>query len=225
KEEEILLLMLHYDIWQEAGTKLGFANAKESISHIFKNKVMLQELLEFIEHQIEKIDFVEKEINLGLPFPLKLHGRYNREQILAAIGMSTFDKKSSNREGSAFNKDLNLEALFVTLKKTEKEYSPTTMYEDYAVNKTLFHWQSQNSISPQSPKGESYIHHKEFGKKILLFVREQNVDEYGYTMSYTFLGETKFITSKGTKRMSVEWKLLEPMPSYILKESQKLAVG
>ena len=225
QEEKNMLLMFHYDVWQEAGTKLDFSDLNDSMTLLRKNKIMLQELQEFVEHQIEKIEFVEKDIRLGFPFPLKLHSRYNREEILAAIGMSTFSKQSSNREGSAFNKKLNVEALFVTLKKTEKEYSPTTMYEDYAVNKTLFHWQSQNSISPDSPKGESYIQHKTIGKKILLFVREQNVDEYGFTMSYTFLGETEYIKSKGAKPMSVEWRLLEPMPSYILKESQKLAVG
>lgn len=225
KEEETMLLMLHYDIWQEAGVKCGFSNAKESIETLFNNPIMLQEMHEYIEHLIEKIEFIEKDIDLKFTFPLKLHSRYNREEILAAMGMSTFGKKSSNREGSAFQKDLNAEALFVTLKKTEKEYSPTTMYEDYAVNKTLFHWQSQNSISPNSPKGESYITHKDIGKTILLFVREQNVDEYGFTMSYTFLGETEFISSKGAKPMSVEWRLHEPMPSYILKESRKLAVG
>jgi hypothetical protein len=139
--------------------------------------------------------------------------------------LSTFQKKSSNREGVAQNKELNIEALFVTLKKTEKEYSPTTMYEDYALNKKLFHWQSQNSTAPDSPKGESYIKHREKGKKILLFVREQNVDEYGFTMSYTFLGQADFVKSKGAKPMNVEWRLHEEMPSYILKESQKLAVG
>ncbi|MGB7843808.1 MAG: DUF3427 domain-containing protein, partial [Salinimicrobium sp.] len=185
KEEEIMFLMFHYDVWQDAGTKLNFENIKESITSLAKNKTMLQEMHEFIEYQIEKIEFIEKDIKLSFPFPLKLHSRYNREEILAAIGLSSFKKKSSNREGSAYNKKLNAEALFVTLKKTEKEYSPTTMYEDYAVNKTLFHWQSQNSISPDSPKGESYINHKELNKKILLFVREQNVDEYGLTMSYT----------------------------------------
>ena len=225
EEEKTMLLMFHYDVWQESGTKLGFSNIKESIAVLQKNKVMLQEMREFIEYQIEKIEFVEKEIELDFAFPLKLHSKYNREEILAAIGMSAFSKKSSNREGSAFNKRLNVEALFVTLKKTEKEYSPTTMYEDYAINKTLFHWQSQNSISPDSPKGSSYIKHKDIGKKILLFVREQNVDEYGFTMSYTFLGEADFIKSKGAKPMSVEWRLHEPIPSYILKESQKLAVG
>jgi len=225
KDEEIMLLMFHFDIWQEAGPGLGFSDVRESIFSLRKNIIMLQEMHEYIDHQIEKIEFVEKDIDLGFAFPLKLHSRYNREEILAAMGLSTFDKKSSNREGSASNKTLNSEALFVTLKKTEKEYSPTTMYEDYAVNKTLFHWQSQNSISPNSPKGESYMRHLKMGKKILLFVREQNVDEYGFTMSYTFLGETEFVKSKGARPMSVEWKLYEPMPSYILKESQKLAVG
>ena len=120
---------------------------------------------------------------------------------------------------------MNVEVLFVTLKKTEKEYSPTTMYEDYALNQKLFHWQSQNRTAPNSPKGESYIKHREKGKRILFFVREQNVDEYGFTMSYTFLGEADFVKSKGSKPMSIEWKLHEAMPSYILKESQKLAVG
>lgn len=225
KEEEVMLLMFHYDIWKETGTNLGFSNVRESIRSILKNKIMLQEMQEFIEHQIEKIEFVEKDIDLKFDFPLKLHSRYNREEILVALGLSSFKKKSSNREGVAQNKNLNLEALFVTLKKTEKEYSPTTMYEDYALNKRLFHWQSQNSTAPDSPKGESYIKHRDKGKKILLFVREQNVDEYGFTMSYTFLGEADFVKSKGAKPMNVEWKLHEEMPSYILKESQKLAVG
>ena len=225
KEEEVMLLMFHYDIWKETGTNLGFSNVRESIRSILKNKIMLQEMQEFIEHQIEKIEFVEKDIDLKFDFPLKLHSRYNREEILVALGLSSFKKKSSNREGVAQNKNLNVEALFVTLKKTEKEYSPTTMYEDYALNKRLFHWQSQNSTAPDSPKGESYIKHRDKGKKILLFVREQNVDEYGFTMSYTFLGEADFVKSKGAKPMNVEWKLHEEMPSYILKESQKLAVG
>ncbi len=225
KQEEVMLLMFHYDVWKKTGTDLGFIDVRESINSLRKNKIMLQEMQEYIEHQIEKIEFVEKNIDLGFPFPLKLHSRYNREEILAAIGMSTFSEKSSNREGSAMQKSLNVEALFVTLKKTEKEYSPTTMYEDYAVNNSHFHWQSQNSISPHSPKGDSYIRHKEIGKKIILFVREQNVDEYGFTMSYIFLGETEFVKTKGARPMSVEWKLDEPMPSYILKESRKLAVG
>jgi superfamily II DNA or RNA helicase len=224
-EEEIMLLMFHYDVWQESGKDLGFDDVNHSITSLRANKNMLEEMQEYLQQLIENIEFVEKDIDLNFPFPLKLHSRYNREEILAALGMSTFKKKSSNREGVALQKALNLEALFITLKKSEKEYSPTTMYEDYALNPTLFHWQSQNSTAPNSPKGASYINHRENGKKILLFVREQNLDEYGFTMSYTFLGEADYKKSKGAKPMNIEWKLHEPMPSYILKESQKLAVG
>jgi hypothetical protein len=59
----------------------------------------------------------------------------------------------------------------------------------------------------------------------LLFVREQNENEYRYTMSYVFLGLADFQQSSGAKPMNIEWKLKEPMPAYIWKESGKLAVG
>ena len=107
-----------------------------------------------------KIDFIEKEIDLPYPQPLKLHGRYTREQILTAFSFSSFDKKASNREGVANNKELNTELLFIDLIKSEEDFSPTTMYNDYAVSDTLFHWQSQNATSPESSKGLSYISHE-----------------------------------------------------------------
>jgi len=96
------------------------------------------------------------------------------------------------------------------------------MYEDYALNKNLFHWQTQNSASPNTPKGQAYINSE---KNVLLFVREQAKDEYGFTMGYVFLGVAIFQKHSGEKPMNIEWKLEEAMPAYILKESQKLAVG
>lgn len=225
EEEEILMLMLHYDIWQKSGTDLNFNNLKESLQPLVRNTIMLEELKEFLQYLISEVDIVEQDLNIGFASPIKVHSRYTREQIFAALRMSTFEIKSSNREGSAFQKDLGIEALFVTLKKSEKEYSPTTLYEDYALNETLFHWQSQNNISPESPKGQSYIEHKVKGKRILLFAREQNKDEYGFNMTYTNLGEADFVKSSGEKPMNVEWRLKEPIPSYLLKESLKLAVG
>ena len=79
-----------------------------------------------------------------------------------------------------------------------------------------------NSASPESPVGLSYIKHRETGKKILLFVREQNRDEYGIAMSYVFLGEASFVKSYGDRPMSIEWRLSEPIPAGLLKESRKL---
>jgi len=139
--------------------------------------------------------------------------------------LHTFEQKSSNREGVAENKQLNCEALFVTLHKSEADYSASTLYEDYAVNEELFHWQSQNSTSPESKRGQSYINHRARDKKILLFVREQNTDQHRNTMSYVYLGPAHLSNHQGTKPMNITWKLQEPIPWYLLKESRKLAVG
>ena len=224
-ESEAMFLMLHYDLWQKSGADMGFKSLRESIESLASSPVMIEELQEVIHLQIENIDFVEKDIDLFEGFPLKIHSRYNRDEILVALKLHTFDKASSNREGVALNKELNTEAFFVTLKKSEKEYSPTTLYDDYAISEYLFHWQSQNATAPDSPKGISYVQHQKLEKKILIFVREQNEDEYGLTMSYVFLGLADFQKTSGAKPMNIEWKLKEPMPAYIWKESGKLAIG
>ena len=222
--DQSMALMLHYDVWQNAG---GFKSLEDSIRQIGKNKVLVAEIIEFMEVLIDKIDF--KEVGIDLPYkqPLKLHARYTRDQILAAFGMNTFDKASSNRigVGVAENKNINTELLFINLIKSEEDFSPTTMYDDYAINENLFHWQSQNSAGPDTSKGKSYITHKQNNKKILLFVREKAIDEFGNTMGYVFVGEGSIYRYYGSKPMSIEWELNEPMPHYLWKDAAKLRVG
>lgn len=220
--ERSMVLMLHYDLWLSEG---GFKSLEDSINQIGKNKVLVEEIIELLEILIDNIDFKEVEIDLPYQQPLKLHARYTRDQILAAFRLSSFEKKSSNREGVAENTELNTELLFINLIKSEEDFSPTTMYDDYAVNETLFHWQSQNSAGPETLKGQSYITHKQKNKKILLFVREKANDEFGNTMGYVFVGEGSINNYYGSKPMSVEWELKEPLPHYLWKDVAKLRVG
>ncbi|MDA3810680.1 MAG: DUF3427 domain-containing protein [Spirochaetaceae bacterium] len=124
-----------------------------------------------------------------------------------------------------FIEKLNCELLFVTLNKMEKNYSPTTLYNDYAINEYLFHWQSQNSARPDRGKGLSYINHREEEKKIILFVREQNKDENGRTMSYVNLGLVNIETHSGKQPMNITWKLEEALPAYLWDDAAKLSVG
>ena len=35
------------------------------------------------------------------------------------------------------------DVFLITLTKTEKRFSPTTRYRDYAISRNLFHWESQ----------------------------------------------------------------------------------
>lgn len=222
QEEQLMLLMLHYDVWQRAA---GFANLEESIRQIGANPILVEEMIEVLEYLIDRIDFKELGIQLSYPMPLKLHARYTRDQILAAFQFSSFEKQSPNREGVAENKELNTELLFVTLSKSEENFSPTTMYEDYAISEKLFHWQSQNSSRPDSGKGLSYIKHIENDKTILLFIREQKKDEHGNTMGYVFIGDVQLKEHEGSKPMNITWKLEEAFPHYLWKYASKLVAG
>ena len=217
-----MLLMLHYDVWQSAA---GFKSLEESIIKIGENKVLVEEIIEVLKILSDRVDF--KEINIELPYqqPLKVHARYTRDQILAAFGDSIFDKKSSNREGVAFIENINSELLFVDLLKSEEDYSPTTMYDDYAISEILFHWQSQNQTRDDLGKGLTYINHEKLGKRILLFVREQSKNQFNNTIGYVFIGEAKFKNYEGSKPMSIKWELHEPIPNYLWKESAKMSVG
>jgi superfamily II DNA or RNA helicase len=222
KNGKTMLLMLHYDVWQNAG---GYKSLEESIRAIGKNKILVDEIIEVLEILIDKVDFKEIEVQLPYSQPLRLHARYTRDQILVAFGLSTFERKSPSREGVAENVELNTELLFINLIKSEENFSPTTMYDDYAISETLFHWQSQNSSRPNIGKGLSYVRHQENGKKILLFIREKAKDEKGNTMGYVFIGEANFKENEGEKPMNIKWELNEPIPNYLWKESAKMSIG
>jgi superfamily II DNA or RNA helicase len=222
ENQKTMLLMLHYDVWQNHGL---FQSLEESIRAIGKNKILVKEIIEVLEILIDRVDFKEIEIQLPYKQPLKVHARYTRDQILAAFGLSSFERKSPSREGVAENTDLNTELLFINLIKSEENFSPTTMYDDYAISETLFHWQSQNSSRPDIGKGLSYIQHQNNNKRILLFVREKANDEKGNTMGYVFIGEGNFKENEGEKPMNIKWELNEPMPNYLWAASAKMSVG
>ncbi|HHD92369.1 MAG TPA: DUF3427 domain-containing protein, partial [Candidatus Portnoybacteria bacterium] len=220
--EMLMLVMLHYDFWQDSG---GFGSLTESIEAIGINSTLTKEIVEVLEILIDKIDYLEYDIQLDYPQPLKVHSRYTRDQILAAFGENRLERKSSSREGVLNIPDKNTELLFVTLEKTEEKFSPTTMYEDYAISENLFHWQTQNSATPERGRGLSYITHQKDHKTILLFVREKNKDSSGKTMSYVFLGKVFFQSFYGSKPMSITWKLERDIPAFLWKEIAKMAVG
>lgn len=222
ENEKTMCLMLHYDFWQNAG---GFKSLEESIQAIGKNSLIISEMIEVLELRMDQIGFMELEIDLPFKQPLKVHSRYTRDQILAGFGFSTFKSKSSNREGVAENSELNIEILFINLNKSIEHYSPTTMYLDYAISEMEFHWATQNSARPDRGKGLSYIKHQENGKRILLFVREENENEYGNKLGYVFIGEGNLKSHYGSKPMSINWELNDPIPPFLYQASAKLSAG
>ena len=101
-----------------------------------------------------------------------------------------------------------MDVFFTTLNKTDKDYSPSTMYHNYSINENLFHWQSQSTTAADSPTGQRYIHHQERRSKVLLFVREFRTDRItGGTEVHTFLGTVNYVKHSESRPMNITWKL------------------
>lgn len=217
-------LMCHYDFWQKTGPESGFDSIEQSLAKL--NACELKaELLDVVNWQFAQIKH-EQPIMQALPdVPLRVHARYAREQILVAFGATTFERQPPAREGVFVPKDQSIELMFVTLDKNEQQFSPTTMYHDYAINEHLFHWQSQNSARPDRGRGLEYIQHQQMGKRLFLFVREQTKDEYGRTMGFVNYGEVKYVSHTGSQPMSITWQLKEPVPYFMWQRAAKLSVG
>jgi len=132
------------------------------------------------------------------------------------------DHSTDIREGVWFSEDYQTDLFFITLQKTEKHYSPKTMYQDYAISPELFHWETQWNTSEDTPTGQRYINHKEQGTNVLLFVRKQK-KERGKTMPYTFLGAADYVRHEGDKPMKITWKLRKTMPEDLFHEARSVA--
>jgi hypothetical protein len=133
-------------------------------------------------------------------------------------------KPSIVREGVKYLSDKKIDLFFITLNKSEKEYSPTTMYNDYSKNERLFHWQSQSTTSEESKTGQRYIDHKKMKSRVALFVREFKKDTAG-AAPYTYLGLADYVEHEGSKPMNIIWRLHEPIPAKYLRKTNKLVVG
>ena len=113
--ERKMLLMLYYDLFENAGR---YTTLQEMLDELSTDKHFCNELKEVINILLQNTHAYEKEDNSKLSdFPLKVHGVYTKAQIQAAIGTSTLERKSPAREGAERNKDLKLEAMFVDIIK------------------------------------------------------------------------------------------------------------
>ena len=127
------------------------------------------------------------------------------------------------REGTKFNKETQSDLFFVTLEKTEKGYSPTTLYKDYAISHELFHWESQSVTSQASATGQRYIHHRQRGTNILLFVRRAR--KIGNrTAPYMFLGFADYVSHERERPIAFVWRLRRSVPADFFREV-KVAAG
>jgi hypothetical protein len=214
------LAMAHFSLW---GRDSGITSLQESRLRLQRNPHHLKELLELLQYQLTRISSVAPAVEIPFLCPLTLHASYTRDEILAGLGVWTLAAQPDLREGVKYLPDLPADIFLFTLNKTEKDYSPTTMYQDYAISESLIHWQSQSTTSAQSPTGRRYVEHRPRGHTILLFARE-NKSERGLAAPYHFLGPADYVSHEGSRPMSVTWHLRHPLPARLLRRFMRLAV-
>ena len=221
--EKRMLQMFYITVWGKAAEDWNSEDVLDNLYALSDSTTMLGELINLLQYRFEQIDFIDEPVDLGFDCPLDLHCTYTRDQLLVAMD---FMKPATVREGVKWLPDKQLDVFFVTLNKADKDYSPTTMYNDYSINESLFHWQSQSTTSEDSPTGQRYIHHAERSSKVLLFVREFKSDRVtGGAEAYTYLGTANYVKHEGSRPMNITWRLDRPIPAKFLKKTNKLVVG
>jgi hypothetical protein len=155
----------------------------------------------------DRIDHLHTPLSTHPDVPLQIHARYSRLEILAAFRASERAKLAAWQSGVYEMKNANAELFTFTLDKTRGAFSPKTRYRDYAISRTLIHWESQSTTRADSTTGLRYRHHERDGRTILLFSR-LNVGERGFW----FLGPARYRGHVGEKPMAVTWELDHALP-------------
>ena len=91
--------------------------------------------------------------------PLRVHGHYSRAENEAAFGVLSTESPWIHREGVLWHQASVIDLLFITLRKSDALFSPSTRYRDLALGPALFHWESQSTTTAASPTGQRTIHH------------------------------------------------------------------
>ena len=131
------------------------------------------------------------------------------------------------REGVKYFEDKKTDIFLINLNKSEKEFSPSTMYDDFAISETLFQWQSQSQDREASSKIQRYIHHKSTDNQISLFAREFKhlASDHTYTAPYVFLGNADYVSHKGSQPVTFIWRLHVPIRSdFLVKANKTIAI-
>ena len=220
-ESEVLMRnMLYYTFYKKHPAKMGFDDIDAGIDSVLHEDFVKDEVLQILQYNRTHVDFVSGINEYPFTCPLDLHCQYNTNQIMAAFGYFTETVSPEFREGVKYFDDKLTDIFLINLNKSEKDFSPSTMYEDYAINAHLFHWESQSQDREASTKIQRYIHHKETDNHISLFVREYK--RIGtYTAPYTFLGDADYVSHENEKPVSFVWRLHAAIPAELLPKANK----
>lgn len=212
--------MLYFNIFQNNLNKTGFDSIYDALELLHRSEYSCfkTELGEIVDYLLGNLKIKTQRMEDQEIPNLELYGSYTREEIFILAGRQT---ENNNMQGSVtgvFNLDeYNSTILFVTLNKSDEEFSPSTQYNDYIINDKLFHWQSQNRDSHENRGGMKYTEQRSSKRRIILFVREDKKDAFGNTNAFHCFGLVEYKESNGDLPMNITWEVKMPIMAQYLK--------
>ncbi|MGZ4185503.1 MAG: DUF3427 domain-containing protein [Solirubrobacteraceae bacterium] len=196
-----------------------------ALARLWPHRAVRDELSELFVALADRSTRLEGPLSETDDVPVALHAEYARAEVLLAFGDGAIGAQSPSREGVRWLPQIGTDLLFVTLRKSERSFSPSTMYRDYALSRTRFHWESQNATHDNTPTGRRYVNHAAGGTTVILFVRDTDTRENGSGAPFTCLGPVRYVSHEGNRPMQVTWELEHPLPEALLETSQMLAAA
>jgi superfamily II DNA or RNA helicase/HKD family nuclease len=200
-----LLHMLVASLADRALTK--DATLADAVELLWAHPNVTAELTELFAVLRERIDHLHRPLGTYPDCPLQVHARYSRIEIMAGLGEAPRAKVAPWQTGVHQARAVDAELLAVTLDKSGGGFSPSTRYRDYAISRTLFHWESQSSTRADSATGLRYRNHERDGRSILMFARLRPDHR-----AFWFLGPATYRSHVGERPMAITWELAHPLP-------------
>jgi superfamily II DNA or RNA helicase len=197
----------------------NYIEGKLTKTPIFIEQLKNQNYRKYIEDIITYGIFrYEKEFKseyYGVPH-FKLYEQY---PMMDAALLSNYRKIHSSFRGSGLLANGKEYFLFIDLHK-EEDVKESINYKDKFINERYFQWQSQNSTTQQSERGQNIIHNKARGVNLHLFVRKyREID--GKNEPFIYIGKGDTVQYEGEKPITVKIKLEHEIPATLYTEFTK----
>lgn len=212
--------MVHYLLWTGDGERLAVTSYKESFERWLSNPSGARDLEEVIEWRRAQQPYSTFQAKLPFPCALRIHAAYGLREVTAAFGKSDLTTTGPTGTGVVHLDREKAYLHFVTFRKEDRDFAPTTRYKDYPVSPTILHWESQIGTAQAHVTGQNYIHFSERGYTILFFARlEKRVGDE--PAPYVFLGAAKRLLShEGDRPIQMIWELEHPMPADLYEQGR-----
>ena len=221
--EEKFLRLFYYTIWMDDIIKVEkkynvvLGDMASAVKSLQSMTWMMEELSYLVRMRLAGLSKTTRWIKIDDQAEIELYGCYSADEIHLLL-----ENKLGRWQvlGTQYNHERKFAMVFVTINKSDKEYSASTRYMDYAISADQFHWQSKNDITIESADGQRIINQRQNDWKYILFVRDSKKDEYGNTNAYYCLGFIDYNESHGECPMNVIWNMREPIPGFILESAK-----